>query len=126
MASIIEREAKGDDRFIVSGILWKRIANNWPLQVDASLQYAKGYNKKEQTWWAPPLGIDRDIDSPYNTYKNLGLPPGPICNPSELSINAAANPKDSEYWFYITGNDGQMYYAKTQAEHDTNVAKYLH
>ena len=124
MASIIEREAR-TDRSIVSGILWKRIDNDWPLQVDAALQYVKGYNQLQDTWWPIPLAIDKDLDSPYNTYQNQGLPPAPICNPSLDSILAAAEPTASEDWFYITDNQGHMRYAQTLDQHNANVQKYL-
>lgn len=126
MASLIEREAKtSPSRKMVSGILWKRLENGWPLQVDATLQYAIGYDPVHQTWWREPLAADKEIVSPYNTYQNQGLPPGPICSPSLSSIEAAINPTASDYWFYLTGNDNQMHYAKTTAEHAQNIAKYL-
>lgn len=126
MASLIEREAKGAAaRKVVSGILWNRINNDWPLQVDATLQYVKGYNTVHQSWWEPPLAADKDLNSPYNTYQNPGLPPGPICSPSLDSIQAAIYPTESDYWFYITDNDGIMRYAKTLDEHNQNVNTYL-
>ncbi|OGV92406.1 hypothetical protein A3B57_04155 [Microgenomates group bacterium RIFCSPLOWO2_01_FULL_47_10] len=126
MASIIEREAKNsNDRKMVSGILWQRIENNWPLQVDATLQYAKGYDAVQKTWWKPPLAIDKAIKSPYNTYLNPGLPPGPICSPSLDSIVAALAPTPSDYWFYITDGQGVMHYAKTAEQHNQNVQTYL-
>lgn len=126
MASLIEREAKTSTaRKMVSGILWKRIENDWPLQVDATLQYAKGYDSIEQTWWKPPLAIDKEIKSAYNTYQNQGLPPGPICSPSFDSIMAAIYPTPSENWFYITDNQGQMHYAETIDQHNQNVNTYL-
>lgn len=119
MASIIERETKGNaEKPIVSGILYKRIQNDWPLQVDASIQYAKGT-------WAPILSSDKDLNSPYNTYKFQGLPPGPIGNPGAESLKAAANPEESEYWYYIHEDGGQIHYATTLDEHNANIAKYL-
>lgn len=126
MASLIEREAKtSQSRKIVSGILWKRIENEWPLQVDATLQYAKGYDQIEKNWWKSPLGADKEINSPYNTYKNQGLPPAPICSPSLDSIMAAIYPTPSENWFYITDNQGEMHYAQSLEEHNQNVETYL-
>lgn len=126
MASLIEREAKSSTaRKLVSGILWKRIDNGWPLQVDATLQYAKGYDSIEKTWWKPPYGVDKEIDSPYNTYQNQGLPPAPICSPSLDSIMAAIYPTPSENWYYITDNDGVMRYAETLDQHNQNVNTYL-
>ncbi len=128
MASLIEREARSDTaRAMVSGILWKRLDNNWPLQVDATLQYAKlrPTSTVVTDWWPDPLAIDKEINSPYNTYKNTGLPPGPICSPSLSSIRAALNPTQSEYWYYITGLDNQMHYGRTLDEHNANIAQYL-
>jgi len=126
MASLIEREANSlESRKIVSGILWKRIENGWPLQVDATLQYSKGYDPIQQTWWDPPLGIDKEIKSPYNTYLNQGLPPGPICSPSLSSIEAAVNPTKSAYWYYLTDNQGIMHYSETIEQHNRYVNQYL-
>jgi UPF0755 protein len=120
MASILESEARTkEDREIISGILWKRIKLKMPLQVDASLGYLTGKTSEELT------DSDLKIDSPYNTYINKGLPPGPISNPGLESIVAALNPVDSKYLYFLTGNDGVMHYAKTFDEHKKNKAKYL-
>ncbi|MCL5069396.1 MAG: endolytic transglycosylase MltG, partial [Actinobacteria bacterium] len=83
LASIVEREAaREQDRPIIAGILLKRYKNGWPLQADATIQYALGYQSDEKTWWKKALTInDLRVDSPYNTYINPGLPPGPISNP---------------------------------------------
>lgn len=126
MASLIEREARADSsRKLVSGILWKRLDNSWPLQVDATLQYANGYDPITKTWWKEPTAADKTINSLYNTYQNPGLPPGPICAPSLSSIQAAIYPTPSEYWFYISDLSGNMHYAKTLTEHNQNIATYL-
>lgn len=119
MASIIEAEVFGEeDRAIVSGIFWKRLENNWPIGADATLLYITNDRTITKT--------DLSIDSPYNTRKNLGLPPTPIGNPSLSSINAALNPKESPYWFYLTTLDtGKVIYAKTNEEHNINREKYL-
>ena len=123
MASLIEREARIDiSRQMVSGILWKRLDNNWPLQVDATLQYIKG---SKNDWWPEPLAADKSLHSPYNTYQNTGLPPAPIANPSLSSINAALNPTESEYWYYISDLDGNMHYGVTLEDHNANVNQYL-
>jgi UPF0755 protein len=127
LASLLEREGKSDDdRPIIAGILLKRMKAGWPLDIDATLQFALGYQPGERSWWKSVLTTeDKKIDSPYNTYRNLGLPPGPISNPGLSSLNAAIYPKDSPYWFYIHDPQGQIHYAKTQAEQDANVARYL-
>ena len=126
LASLIEREAKTDSsRKIVAGILYNRLGIDMALQVDATLQYIKGYNPIHKDWWAPPLAQDKNIDSLYNTYKYPGLPPGPICSPSLSSIEAALNPSSSNYLYYITDNQGNMHYAVSFDQHNKNVNTYL-
>jgi UPF0755 protein len=132
MASILERETKSlEEKPVVAGILWKRIENDWPLQVDASVQYAIANsqlttnNLQPEDWWPVLTLDDLNIDSPYNTYKYRGLPPGPISNPGLVSLQSAAKPEGSDYWFYIHSPDGQIHYAKTPEEHASNVRKYL-
>ncbi len=119
MASIIETEVFGkEDRKIVSGILWKRLQNNWRLDADATLLYIK--NDRVIT------ASDLQSDSPYNTRKFHGLPPGPIANPSLESIEAAINPIESEYWFYLNATQtGETIFAKTNEEHNINRARHL-
>lgn len=120
MASIVEKEANNPaDRRTVAGILWNRINKGIALQVDAPFGYLQGRDE-----YSPSLK-DLSIDSPYNTYENKGLPPGPIGNPGLDSIEAAANPAKTTYLFYLTGHDGLMHYAATYASHLANEKKYL-
>ncbi|MGB9883397.1 MAG: endolytic transglycosylase MltG [Microgenomates group bacterium] len=128
LASLVEREAKHkEDKQKVASILLKRLKNDWPLQVDATIQYALGYQIKEKTWWKKYLTTeDLKIDSPYNTYKNKGLPPTPICNPGLDSILAVANADiNTPYWYYLSDNNSNMHYAITLEEHEQNIKKYL-
>lgn len=127
LASIIERETiHEEDRSLVAGILLKRFTSGWPLDVDAGIQYALGYDETAKTWWRKNLTAgDLKVDSLYNTRKYLGFPPAPICNPGLSSINAALNPKDSSYWFYLSDKEGFIHYAKTLDEHNQNVSRYL-
>jgi len=135
LASLLEREAKTDDsRQMVAGILLKRLRTpGWLLQVDASVQYIKdsrncvngNWVDPECDWWQPVTKVDLQIDSDFNTYIYPDLPPSPICNPSLSSLSAVVEAKESDYWFYITGNDNLMYYAKTLKEHNANISKYL-
>lgn len=129
LASLVEKEARSPvNKQIVASIMLKRIRNDWPLQIDATIQYALGYQVAEKTWWKKNLTTyDLAIDSPYNTYKNSGLPPRPICNPGLASINAVLNADESTpYWYYLSSKDGStMHYAKTIEEHNDNVRKYL-
>lgn len=127
LASIIEREARRpDDMKMVAGILHNRLALGMPLQVDATLQYIKGYDEQKETWWATPLAADKQLDSPYNTYQNPGLPPAPIANPGENAILAAIYPTESNYLYYISNSAGtQMHYAETYEQHQQNIDRYL-
>jgi len=131
MASMLERETFSDsEKPIVAGVLYKRIENGWPLQVDATLQYAKDSAKykvqsAENKYWDPIYSLDKEIDSAFNTYKNLGLPPSPIASPGLSSIQAAINPESSDYWYYIHDSDGKIHFAKTLEEHNQNIDKYL-
>jgi len=120
MASLIEKEVKTkEDKELVSGILWKRLENNIPLQVDATIIYITGKKTSK-------ISIkETQIDSPYNTYKYRGLPKGPICNPGLESIIAAVYPKSSEYWYYLTTSEGKTIFSKTLEEHNIAKAKYL-
>ena len=131
LASIIERETKTpQERPVVSGILFKRLANRWPLQVDAALQYAVASAKcrvqsAECKWWESLTKDDLEVASPYNTYKYSGLPPAPIANPGLSSISAVIYPEESPYWFYLHDADGKIHYAKTIEEHNENIRIYL-
>ncbi|KKR32721.1 MAG: Aminodeoxychorismate lyase [Candidatus Gottesmanbacteria bacterium GW2011_GWC2_39_8] len=127
LASIIEREAKNDtDRPIVAGILLKRLGNDWPLETDATIQYALGYQTQQKTWWKKELTADDlEIVSPYNTRKEKGIPPAPISNPGLAAISAVVYPKNTEYWYYLSDNRGVTHFAKTLTEHENNIAKYL-
>ncbi len=135
LASIIERETKKDEeRPIVAGILLKRLETpGWYLQADATNQYAVGNENCKQVthqaggceWWSILTKEDLEIDSPYNSYKYKPLPPTPIANPGFSSLSAAINPQKSEYWYYIHDPEGNIHYAKTLSEHNSNVRAYL-
>lgn len=132
LASIVEREAKtSQDRRIVAGILVKRLNEDWPLQVDATSQYYKANLQYKlegwlDDWWPGVSPADLKMANPYNTYLNLGLPPGPICNPSLSSIESVVNYQPSDYWYYISDTKGEsMYFAKTLGEHEANIQNYL-
>lgn len=120
LASILEREARHDQSMaLVAGILLKRLEIGMALQVDAPFEYI--YEKSA----VDLLSEDLEIDSPYNTYKNRGLTPTPIGNPGLFAIEAVLNPKTSPYLYYITGNDGNFYYAETFDQHRRNINRYL-
>ncbi|MFH1509704.1 MAG: endolytic transglycosylase MltG [Candidatus Nealsonbacteria bacterium] len=120
MASIIEKEVQTkEDKEIVSGIFWKRIKYGYPLQSCASIAYIKGIPQWRYSY------EDTRIESPYNTYLNYGLPPGPISNPGLDSILAAINPKDNPYLYYLSTPEGETIYSRTLDEHNVATAKYL-
>jgi UPF0755 protein len=120
MASILEEEARTPEtRRMVSGILWKRISLDMPLQVDAAFLYINKKKSSELTL------DDLKIDSPYNTYKYRGFPPTPITNPGLDSILAAIEPTKSKYLYYLSDKDGEMHYASTFEQHVQNKQKYL-
>ena len=120
MASIIEKEAKTEeDQALVSGILWKRIEKGIPLQVDAPFYYLLGKTSSELTQ------TDLAMKSAYNTYKNKGLPAGPIGNPGISTIRAAIKPKESPYLYYLSDEKGILHYARTFDEHKVNKTKYI-
>lgn len=128
LASLVEREGKtNQDRPVIAGILLNRLNQDWPLQVDATLQYILGYQSGDKTWWKKELtDADKKIDSPYNTYLYTGLPPTPIANPGIDAIKAVIYPVKTEYMFYLHGTDGVAHYATTIEEHEKNIADYLY
>jgi UPF0755 protein len=120
LASLVEREAKTpSERNQIAAILKKRLSAGWPLQVDATVQFASD----KSNWWHNP--IDPKFPSAYNTYLHPGLPPGPICNPGLDSVIAVQNASDTPYWYYMTGTDGVTHYAETLMAHNENIDKYL-
>ncbi len=121
MASILEREARTpEDKKIVADIMWRRAAAGAALQIDSSVHYVVDRLGDVFT-----TDKERDVDSLWNTYKYPGLPPGPISNPSVVSIKAALDPTPNDYWYFLSGSDGAMHYAKTLEEHNQNRVKYL-
>jgi len=119
MASIIEKESTKEARQEVANILWKRFEMDFPLQVDAPFLYSINKGTFDLTT------NDLKSDSPYNTYKYLGLTPTPIGNPGIESILAAANPESTKNLYFLTGRDGKMYYADTFEGHKRNRLLYL-
>lgn len=120
LASIVEKEANtAEDMAIVADIFLRRLEENWALQSCATVNYITGKNDPGVS------AVDKKIDSPYNTYKYPGLPPGPICNPSLDAIKAVLESKKNDYNYFMTGSDGMMRYATTLEEHNANVTKYL-
>jgi len=126
IASLIEREAKfAQDRPLVASVILNRLGIGMKLDIDATVQYALGWEEDEKRWWKKNLTInDLKISSPYNTYRNVGLPPTPISNPGLSSIMAVINPSKTNYLFYISDKSGHLHFAKTIEEHNANIQKY--
>lgn len=127
IASLVEREAKySEDRPLVASVIFNRLNSNMKLDIDATVQYALGYQIKEKTWWKRNLTKqDLEIVSPYNTYKVVGLPPTPIANPGLDSIKAVINAPKTDYYYYISDKSGRLHFAKTLEEHNENIRRYL-
>ena len=128
MASIVEREAVVPaERPVIAGVFYNRLRDGWPLSTDPTVQYALGYRPDEDSWWKAYLTFnDLDTVSPYNTYRNLGLPPGPIASPGIDAIAAAAQPADTLFYFFMVDcakADGSHVFAANEAEHLVNYER---
>ncbi|MDP9379356.1 MAG: endolytic transglycosylase MltG [Chloroflexota bacterium] len=124
VASIVEREAQVPrERPIIASVYLNRLNQGMRLQADPTTQYAVG---EPGDWWKTGLTrTDLRDPSPYNTYVHEGLPPGPICSPGIASIKAVAMPADTDYLYFVARGDGSHEFARTYAEHERNVQRYL-
>lgn len=141
IASIVQREAAGKgDMPLVAGVIWNRLLDGMKLEIDATIQYIRDdvihygearYDKQptnyssEGGWWTPIKPEGKQIESPYNTYRNKGLPPHPICNPGLDAIKAVLNPAETECLYYLHDSNGQIHCAKTYEEHQENIEQFL-
>ena len=122
LASIVEKEtAQASERPIVAAVYRNRLAIGMPLQCDPTVIYAM---IKAGRWRGNIKKADLSINSPYNTYRFPGLPPGPIADPGRASLEAAVHPADVKYLYFVSRNDGSHVFAETLAEHNRNVAKW--
>lgn len=122
MASLVERETpRAEERAVIAGVFANRIERGLPLQCDPTVQYVLDLAGQ------PKARIDsRDLrlESPYNTYLNTGLPPGPIANPGEGSLEAALNPAKTDYLYFVANDEGGHFFSRTLAGHNRNVGQY--
>lgn len=127
IASMVEREAKfKEDRPLVASVIINRLKLGMKLDIDATLQYMLGYQEDEKRWWKEDLTVqDKEIDSPFNTYLYAGLPPTPISNPGHESIEGVINHETTDYLYYVSDSMGKNHYARTIAEHNKNIDKYI-
>lgn len=129
LASIVEREAVvAEERPLIAGVFYNRLALGMRLETDPTVQYALGYQADTDSWWKSPLTLnDLRADSPYNTYMVTGLPPGPIANPGLFSLRAVAAPAPSDYLFFVVDctavTPGAHVFSVTFEEHLANVQR---
>jgi UPF0755 protein len=120
LSSLIEEEAtEKADRGKISSVFYNRMEEGMPLQTDPTVLYALGKHKEKTVY------KDLKVDSPYNTYQVKGLPPGPIANAGVSSIEAALQPEDTEYYYFLAASNGSVYYSETLDEHNEKKAKYI-
>lgn len=129
LASIVEREAQvHEERATIAGVFHNRLNAGMYLNADPTVQYALGYQEGAGQWWKRPLLLeDLEIDSPYNTYTHVGLPPGPICNPGLAVLQAVVEPAETDYYYFVANDvagDGSHVFAKTLEEHNANIEQY--
>jgi UPF0755 protein len=124
VASLVEREAQlPDERPTIADVYLSRWEQGWRLDADPTVQYVLG---RPGDWWPTLTGDDLFVESPYNTYQNDGLPPGPICNPGFASIQAVLFPNDTPYMYFVAkGDSGEHAFAVTAEEQQANVDRYL-
>ncbi len=130
IASLVEREAVvAGERPTIAGVILNRLDNGMLLEIDATVQYAMGYQPATGQWWKTPVFLEeyQGVRSPYNTYLNRDLPPGPIASPGEDSFRAVLYPENHDFFYYVATGDGSggHAFAKTFSEHLQNVQRYL-
>ena len=122
MASIVEKETGApEERPEVASVFYNRLSRHMVLATDPTVIYAALLNNRYR---GTIYRSDLQYDSPYNTYRNQGLPPGPICNPGRASLQAALHPASTDYLFFVSDNRGHHNFSRTEAEHARNVAAY--
>jgi UPF0755 protein len=126
IASMVEREARfPEDRPLVASVIFNRLEIGMVLNIDATIQYALGYQPAEKTWWKRHLSFDDlKLNSSYNTYTNAGLPPTPISNPGVEVLEAVLNAPETNYLYYVSDSTGHNHYATTLQQHNANIQKY--
>lgn len=120
MASLIEEEAtEKADRKKIASVFYNRMKEGMPLQTDPTVLYAQGKHKEKVVY------KDLEVNSPFNTYKHPGLPPGPIANSGKMSIEAALEPEETDFYYFLATPEGEILYSKTLEEHNQKKAQYI-
>jgi len=118
---MVEREAKVDDeRALIAAVIYNRLHRGMPLEIDATIEYALPRHKTQLSYG------DLALDSPYNTYRHVGLPPTPIANPGRKSLLAAFRPATVDYLYYVYRGNGRHEFSRTLEEQQAAERKYLH
>jgi len=121
LASLVERETPNpDERPLVAGVFYNRLRRGYPLQCDPTVQYAMELAGHAEKNVQP---ADLRLESPYNTYRYRGLPPGPIANPGEASLRAAMAPAQTDFLYFVANDRGGHFFSRTLEEHNRNVAR---
>jgi UPF0755 protein len=119
LASIVEKEAVlAEERPVIAGVFWNRLRRDMPLQADPTVAYAVGKDGRA------PTRDDLQVDHPFNTYRNRGLPPGPIANPGLAAIQAVLSPAKVPYLYFVSIDDRQHHFSTTLEEHQQAVLRY--
>jgi UPF0755 protein len=122
LASIVEKETgQADERPLIASVFWNRLRLGMPLQSDPTIIYAL---KQQKSYDGNLRRRDLEMESPYNTYLNRGLPPGPIASPGLGAIDAVLDPRDTKFLYFVSKNDGSHHFSKTLREHNQAVRKY--
>jgi UPF0755 protein len=122
LASLVEKETgREDERTVVAAVYHNRLRIGMGLQCDPTVIYAL---QRAGQWDGNLRRVDLTFDSPYNTYRYPGLPPGPVAAPGRGSLLAAANPSDDDYLYFVSRNDGSHAFARTLTEHNRNVQRF--
>ena len=122
LASLVERETpKTEERPLIAGVFMSRLRRRYPLQCDPTIAYAL---QLAGQYRGALDSVDLRFESPYNTYRRAGLPPGPIANPGEASLRAALAPAQTDYLYFVADTEGGHFFGKTLAEHNRNVTRY--
>jgi UPF0755 protein len=122
LASLVEKETpEPSERPLIAGVFERRLSRGMPLQSDPTVVYA---GRLDHRSIGPITQTDLEFDSPYNTYRHSGLPPGPIASPGLASIRAALHPADGDALYFVANNHGGHVFARTLAEHQRNVSRY--
>ncbi len=127
LASIVQREAVREEEMpMIASVFFNRLNAGMKLDTDPTIQYALGYDRETKNWWKNPLSLkDLEVSSPFNTYQNIGLPPGPISNPGLSALLAVAYPAQTPYYYFRSSCDGSGFheFSETFEQHQQKACQ---